>query len=37
MSAGPPRPGVRRGVSSCAFDEHKAARLWQVSPDMLAA
>ncbi|GAB2869849.1 SDR family NAD(P)-dependent oxidoreductase [Actinoallomurus bryophytorum] len=35
--AGPHRPGVRRGVAAYALDPGKAARLWQVSLDMLAA
>jgi NAD(P)-dependent dehydrogenase (short-subunit alcohol dehydrogenase family) len=35
--AGPHRPGVRRGVADHALDPDKAARLWQVSLDMLAA
>lgn len=35
--AGPHRPGVRRGVAAHAVDLHNAARLWQVSLDMLAA
>jgi NAD(P)-dependent dehydrogenase (short-subunit alcohol dehydrogenase family) len=30
-------PGVRRGVADHAVDPRKAARLWQVSLDMLAA
>jgi NAD(P)-dependent dehydrogenase (short-subunit alcohol dehydrogenase family) len=30
-------PGVRRGVADHALDPRKAARLWQVSLDMLAA
>ncbi|MGW1913453.1 SDR family NAD(P)-dependent oxidoreductase [Streptomyces sp. NPDC002076] len=34
--AGPHRPGVRRGVAAHAVDPHHAARLWQVSLDMLA-
>ncbi|MFJ5035352.1 SDR family NAD(P)-dependent oxidoreductase [Streptomyces sp. NPDC088560] len=33
--AGPHRPGVRRGVAAHAVDPHNAARLWQVSLDML--
>ncbi|WEO92798.1 SDR family NAD(P)-dependent oxidoreductase [Streptomyces sp. FXJ1.172] len=33
--AGPHRPGVRRGVAAHAVDLHNAARLWQVSLDML--
>jgi hypothetical protein len=35
--AGPHRPGVRRGVADYALDPATAARLWQVSLDMLAA
>jgi NAD(P)-dependent dehydrogenase (short-subunit alcohol dehydrogenase family) len=35
--AGPHRPGVRRGVADYALDPAAAARLWQVSLDMLAA
>jgi NAD(P)-dependent dehydrogenase (short-subunit alcohol dehydrogenase family) len=35
--AGPHQPGVRRGVAAYALDPAKAARLWQVSIDMLAA
>ncbi|MEU3188283.1 SDR family NAD(P)-dependent oxidoreductase [Streptomyces sp. NPDC006923] len=35
--AGPHQPGVRRGVAAHALDGQKAARLWQVSLDMLAA
>jgi NAD(P)-dependent dehydrogenase (short-subunit alcohol dehydrogenase family) len=34
--AEPHRPGVRRGVAAYALDADKAARLWQVSIDMLA-
>ena len=34
--AEPHRPGVRRGVAAYALDSDKAARLWQVSVDMLA-
>jgi hypothetical protein len=30
-------PGVRRGVASWALDPDHAARLWQVSLDMIAA
>jgi NAD(P)-dependent dehydrogenase (short-subunit alcohol dehydrogenase family) len=33
----PYQPGVRRGVATYALDPEKAARLWQVSTDMLAA
>jgi len=32
----PYRPGVRRGVAPHALDPEKAARLWQVSVDLLA-
>ena len=35
--AGPVAPGVRRGVADYALDPEKAARLWQVSLDLLAA
>jgi NAD(P)-dependent dehydrogenase (short-subunit alcohol dehydrogenase family) len=34
--AGPHRPGVRRGVADHAVDPEKAARLWEVSVDLLA-
>jgi NAD(P)-dependent dehydrogenase (short-subunit alcohol dehydrogenase family) len=34
--AGPNQPGVRRGVAAYALDPEKAARLWQVSLNMLA-
>jgi NAD(P)-dependent dehydrogenase (short-subunit alcohol dehydrogenase family) len=34
--AGPHRPGIRRGVAAYALDPEKAARLWQLSVDMLA-
>jgi NAD(P)-dependent dehydrogenase (short-subunit alcohol dehydrogenase family) len=34
--AGPHRPGVRRGVAAFALDPERAARLWQLSSDMLA-
>lgn len=34
--AEPHRPGVRRGVASYALDSGNAARLWQVSLDMLS-
>jgi NAD(P)-dependent dehydrogenase (short-subunit alcohol dehydrogenase family) len=34
--ATPHRPGVRRGVADHAVDPKKAARLWQVSVDLLA-
>jgi NAD(P)-dependent dehydrogenase (short-subunit alcohol dehydrogenase family) len=33
----PYTPGVRRGVASWAIDTDHAARLWQVSSDMIAA
>ncbi|MEU8076399.1 SDR family NAD(P)-dependent oxidoreductase [Catellatospora citrea] len=33
----PHRPGVRRGVAAYALDPVAAARLWQVSTDMLAS
>ncbi|GAA1363597.1 SDR family NAD(P)-dependent oxidoreductase [Catellatospora chokoriensis] len=33
----PHRPGVRRGVADYALDPVAAARLWQVSTDMLAS
>ncbi|MFB9835026.1 SDR family NAD(P)-dependent oxidoreductase [Actinoallomurus acaciae] len=35
--AAPFTPGVRRGVADHAVDPRKAARLWQVSLDLLAA
>jgi NAD(P)-dependent dehydrogenase (short-subunit alcohol dehydrogenase family) len=35
--AGPHQPGIRRGVADYALDRQKAAHLWQVSLDMLAA
>ncbi|WP_432045863.1 SDR family NAD(P)-dependent oxidoreductase [Streptomyces asiaticus] len=35
--AGPHRPGVRRGVAAHALDARRAARLWRISLDMLAA
>lgn len=35
--AEPHQPGVRRGVAGYALDPVRAARLWQVSLDMLAA
>ncbi|MBO3680166.1 SDR family NAD(P)-dependent oxidoreductase [Streptomyces sp. NEAU-YJ-81] len=35
--AGPHQPGVRRGVAAHALNPQHAARLWQVSLDMLAA
>jgi hypothetical protein len=34
--AEPNQPGIRRGVAAYALDPEKAARLWQVSMDMLA-
>ncbi|MEV7388402.1 SDR family NAD(P)-dependent oxidoreductase [Streptomyces sp. NPDC091215] len=34
--AGPHRPGVRRGVAAHAVDPRNAARLWQISLDMVA-
>lgn len=30
-------PGVRRGVAAYAIDPEKAARLWRLSPGLLAA
>ncbi|MFK0172683.1 SDR family NAD(P)-dependent oxidoreductase [Streptomyces sp. NPDC090306] len=33
--AGPHRPGVRRGVAGYALDPDRAARLWQVSLDLV--
>ena len=33
--AGPALPGIRRGVAPYALDPEKAARLWQVSIDLL--
>jgi NAD(P)-dependent dehydrogenase (short-subunit alcohol dehydrogenase family) len=35
--ARPHQPGVRRGVAAHALDPQHAARLWQISVDMLAA
>jgi NAD(P)-dependent dehydrogenase (short-subunit alcohol dehydrogenase family) len=35
--AGPFTPGVRRGAADYALDPHNAARLWQLSVDLLAA
>ncbi|MET9043424.1 SDR family NAD(P)-dependent oxidoreductase [Streptomyces sp. NPDC004362] len=35
--AGPHRPGVRRGVAGHAVDPQSAARLWQLSIDMVKA
>ncbi|CAL9667662.1 SDR family NAD(P)-dependent oxidoreductase [Streptomyces sp. enrichment culture] len=37
QEAGPFTPGVRRGVADYAMDPEKAARLWELSLDMLAA
>jgi NAD(P)-dependent dehydrogenase (short-subunit alcohol dehydrogenase family) len=37
QEAGPHVPGVRRGVAAYAVDPAKAARLWQLSLDLLAA
>ena len=37
QEAVPYRPGVRRGVAGHALDPGTAARLWQVSTDLLAA
>ena len=37
QEAGPFVPGVRRGVAAYALDPQKAARLWQLSLDLLAA
>jgi NAD(P)-dependent dehydrogenase (short-subunit alcohol dehydrogenase family) len=37
QEAGPYVPGVRRGVAAYALDPGKAARLWQLSNDLLAA
>jgi len=34
--AGPHQPGIRRGVAAYALDPAKAARLWQLSAEMLA-
>jgi hypothetical protein len=31
------RTNYSRGVAACALDPEAAARLWQVSPDMLAS
>jgi NAD(P)-dependent dehydrogenase (short-subunit alcohol dehydrogenase family) len=36
QEAGPHQPGVRRGVAGYALDPEAAARLWQVSTDMIA-
>ncbi|MFC4508153.1 MULTISPECIES: SDR family NAD(P)-dependent oxidoreductase [Streptomyces] len=35
--AGPHEPGVRRGVAAYALDKDNAARLWQVSLDLVRA
>jgi hypothetical protein len=35
--AGPPQPGVRRGVADDALDPDLAARLWRLSTDLLEA
>jgi NAD(P)-dependent dehydrogenase (short-subunit alcohol dehydrogenase family) len=35
--AGPHQPGVRRGVADYALDPAQAARLWQLSTDLLTA
>jgi NAD(P)-dependent dehydrogenase (short-subunit alcohol dehydrogenase family) len=35
--AGPHQPGVRRGVAGYALDPGNAARLWQLSADLLSA
>jgi hypothetical protein len=37
QQAVPYTPPVRRGVADYALDPEKAARLWQVSLDLLAA
>ena len=37
QEAGPHVPGVRRGVAAYALDPAKAARLWALSLDLLAA
>jgi NAD(P)-dependent dehydrogenase (short-subunit alcohol dehydrogenase family) len=36
QQAEPARPGLRRGVDAYALDPGKAARLWQMSADLLA-
>jgi NAD(P)-dependent dehydrogenase (short-subunit alcohol dehydrogenase family) len=36
QEAEPCTPGVRRGVAAYALDPHKAARLWQLSLDLVA-
>jgi NAD(P)-dependent dehydrogenase (short-subunit alcohol dehydrogenase family) len=35
--AGPHRPGVRRGVAAYALDPKAAARLWQLSTDLITS
>jgi hypothetical protein len=35
--AGPHEPGIRRGVAAYAIDPGNAARLWQVSLDLIGA
>jgi NAD(P)-dependent dehydrogenase (short-subunit alcohol dehydrogenase family) len=35
--AGPHQPGVRRGVADFALDPDQAARLWQLSADLVSA
>ncbi|WP_431962004.1 hypothetical protein [Actinacidiphila sp. bgisy160] len=35
--AAPHQPGIRRGVAAHAVNPERAALLWQVSTDMLAA
>jgi len=37
QEAAPCVPGIRRGVAGYALDPEKAARLWQLSLDLLAA
>ena len=37
QEAEPARPGIRRGVAAYAVDPRKAAQLWQVSVNLLAA
>jgi NAD(P)-dependent dehydrogenase (short-subunit alcohol dehydrogenase family) len=36
QEAGAAQPGIRRGVAAYALDPRNAARLWQISTDMLA-
>jgi hypothetical protein len=36
QEAAPFTPGIRRGVAAHAIDPGKAARLWQLSLDLLA-